>query len=376
MQLVIHLIALLKLNMDKILFVLLVCAFCNSPILAQDSLKYQFVNGNTLTVLGRAAGISPNVFHRVDSADQKKLPPRVAELSDNSAGISINFQTNSKSIKVKWVLGKYMNLWNMTPVAVNGLDMYGWKNQHWQYVASARPLSDTNSVVIISNLDGNMNTFRIYLPLYSELKTIEIGVIHGSIIKKAGQEFMPKKKVVVYGSSITQGASASRPGMAYPSIVSRDLNVETFNLGFSGTGKMEIAMADILAKMDADVYILDCVPNPSPKQIHDRAVPFIKRLRELKPDIPIILVESLFREDGNWNSVKGNYVTNQNKEFRQAYEQLVGEKVQKLYYVSNSNLIGDDHEATVDGTHFTDLGFTRFANHIENVLIKILKMKG
>jgi len=164
--------------------------------------------------------------------------------------------------------------------------------------------------------------------------------------------------------------------MAYPSIIGRDLNVEIFNLGFSGSGKMQIAMADILAKMDADVYILDCVPNSSPQQIHDRAVPFIHRLRELKPGVPIILVESLFREDGNWDTVKGMYVTNQNKEFRQAYEQLVGEKVQKLYYVSNSNLIGDDHEATVDGTHFTDLGFTRFANHIENVLIKIFKMKG
>lgn len=197
---------------------------------------------------------------------------------------------------------------------------------------------------------------------------VKIGVDSGSIIKKAGNKFVPKRKVVIYGSSITQGASASRPGMAYPSIVSRDLNIETYNLGFSGSGKMEIEMADILGKMDADVYILDCVPNPSPKQIHERAVPFIKRLQQLKPAVPVILVESIFRKDGNWNTVKGNYVTNQNKEFRHAYEQLIGEKVQKLYYISNSDLIGDDHEATVDGTHFTDLGFTRFAKQIEDVL--------
>ena len=352
--------------------VLLFFILSHQKLQAQDSLKYQFVNGSSLTVLGRAANINPNVFHRVDSADQKKLPARVAELSDNSAGININFQTNSKSIKVKWVLGKYMNLWNMTPVAVNGMDMYGWKNNHWQYVASARPLSDTNAAVIISNLEGNMNTFRLYLPLYSELKTIEIGVDRGSIIKKADKEFIPKKKVVIYGSSITEGASASRPGMAYPSIVGRDLDIETFNMGFSGSGKMEIAMADILAKMDADVYILDCVPNPSPMQIHDRTVPFIQRLRELKPGIPIILVESLFREDGNWNTVKGKYVTDQNKEFRQAYEQLIAEKVKKLYYIPAADLIGNDHEATVDGTHFTDLGFTRFAKKLEDVIKNLL----
>jgi lysophospholipase L1-like esterase len=358
--------------MYKIIFILLL-AFPDSFLHAQDTLKYDFVNGNILTVLGRAANVNPNSFHRIDSADQKKLPARVAELANNSAGISISFQTNSKRIKVNWVLAKYINLWNMTPVAINGLDMYGWKNNHWQYVASAKPLSDTNSAVIVSNLDGAMHTFRIYLPLYAELKTIEIGVDAGSIIKKAGNKFVPQKKVVIYGSSITQGASASRPGMAYPSIISRNLNLETFNLGFSGTGKMEIEMADILGKMDADVYILDCVPNPSPKQIRERAVPFIKRLRQLKPTVPVILVESIFREDGNWDTVKGNYVTNQNKEFRQAYEQLIAEKFENLYYISNSDLIGNDHEATVDGTHFTDLGFTRFAKHIEDALVKILR---
>lgn len=358
--------------MYKIIFILLL-AFPDSFLHAQDTLKYDFVNGNTLTVSGRAANVNTDLFHRIDSADQRKLPARVAELAGNSAGISISFQTNSKRIKAKWVLAKYIDLWNMTPVAVNGLDMYGWKNNHWQYVASAKPSSDTNSAVIIRNLDGSMHTFRIYLPLYSELKTIEIGVDDGSIIQKAGNEFVPQKKVVIYGSSITQGASASRPGMAYPSIISRDLNVETFNLGFSGTGKMEIEIADILGKMDADVYILDCVPNPSPKQLRERAVPFIKRLRQLKPGIPVILVESIFREDGHWDTAKGNYVANQNKEFRQAYEQLIAEKIENLYYISNRELIGNDHEATVDGTHFTDLGFARFAKHIKDLLVKILK---
>jgi lysophospholipase L1-like esterase len=144
-------------------------------------------------------------------------------------------------------------------------------------------------------------------------------------------------------------------------------------MGFSGSGKMEIELADIIAKMEADVYILDCVPNPTPRQIHDRAIPFIKRLRELKPGIPIILVESIFREDGNWNYEKGNLVSNQNKEIRMAYEQLIKEKFHNLYYVSREQLIGDDHEATVDGTHLTDLGLTRFAKRIEKALTMVLK---
>ena len=84
--------------------------------------------------------------------------------------------------------------------------------------------------------------------------------------------------------------------MAYPAILSRRLNIETFNLGFSGSGKMELAMADVMASMDADVYILDCVPNPTPKEISERTIPFIKRLRQLKPGVPIIMIESIIRE--------------------------------------------------------------------------------
>ena len=349
--------------------------FCMQNVRAQDSLHYQFVDGNELTVLGRSHTVEANSYHRINSADLQKLPKRVAELATNAAGINITFQTNSKNIKVKWVLGKYNQLWNMTPLAVNGMDLYGWSNNHWQYIASAKPLADTNTAVLVNNLDGEMRAYRIYLPLYAEVKQLQIGVDASAIIEKAGAQYISKKKVVIYGSSITQGASASRPGMAYPSLVARHLNVETFNMGFSGSGKMEIALADIISSMEADVYILDCVPNPSPKEILQRAVPFIRRLRSLKPHIPIILVESIFREDGNWNREKGIVVTNQNKEFRKAYEQLLNENFHDLYYISSKGLMGGDHEATVDGTHLTDLGFTRLAKQIEGVLVQVFKEK-
>lgn len=355
------------------LWVALLLIFCVKNAVAQDSLHYQFVAGSALTVAGRSDRVEANAYHRIAAADLQTLPKRVAELATNAAGINITFQTNSRNIKVKWILGKYNQLWNMTPLAVNGMDLYGWSKDHWQYVASARPVADTNAAVLVNNLDGEMRAYRLYLPLYAEVKELQIGVDAAAIIQKAAAQDLPEKKVVIYGSSITQGASASRPGMAYPSLIARHLNVETFNMGFSGSGKMEMAVADVLAKMDADVYVLDCVPNPSPKEIQERAVPFIRRLRNLKPGIPIILVESIFREDGNWNGKKGMVVTNQNKEFRKAYEQLAGEKFHDLYYISSTGLIGDDHEATVDGTHLTDLGFTRLAKHIEDVLMQLFK---
>ncbi len=339
---------------------------------AQQAAPVKYVDAADLTVIGRAASVGATQFQRIADPFLPQLPKRVAELSKNSAGIYIAFQTNSKRIQVEWVLEKYISLWNMTPLAINGLDMYGLKGDKFQYVSSARPLSDTNSVVLIEGLSGEMTQYKLYLPLYASIKNIRIGVDSIAAIEKVAAQHLPQKKVVIYGSSITQGASASRPGMAYPSILSRRFNIETFNLGFSGSGKMEIALADVLAGMDADVYILDCVPNPTPAEIKERAVPFIKRLRQLKPGVPVMMVESVIREQSYWSSRRHNIVFSQNEEFRKAYEQLKKENFRDLYYITAANLLGDDHEATIDGTHVTDLGFTRMADEIGKTLKPLL----
>lgn len=362
-------------HLYKAFLVGLLFCLCPVALLAQDSLSYRFVNGKELTVLGRAASVDPNTYHRVDAQSQTKLPRRVAELSRQSAGISINFQTNAKNIKVKWVLGKYNTLWNMTPVAVNGLDLYGWRENKWQYIASAKPVADTSEAVFIENLDGVMRHYRIHLPLYAELKEIEVGVNAAALLKKADEAFLPNKKVVIYGSSITQGASASRPGMAYTAILARNMHIDTYNLGFSGSGKMELAVADVLAAMPADVYILDCVPNPSPEEIQSRAVPFVKRLRQLKPHVPIILVESVIREHGYWNAKVLDRVQKQNKAFKEAYDKLKREQYPQLYYIPSDNLIGQDHDATIDGTHLTDAGFLRLAQRVQQTLAEVLQIE-
>lgn len=346
-----------------------------SVLRAQDKVPYRFVNARELTVQGQAAAAKGGAFHRVNAAGQELLPKRVAELSRNSAGISILFQTNAKNIRVQWVLGKYNTLWNMTPLGVNGMDLYGFNGKSWQYVSSAHPVADSNDAVVITGLEGKLRHYRLYLPLYSEAKEVAIGIDSGAVISPAGAQYLSQKKVVIYGSSITQGASASRPGMAYPSILSRHLDIEIFNMGFSGAGKMELPVADVLAGMEADLYVLDCVPNPTPEEIRTRAVPFIRRLRHLKPYTPIVLVESIIREDAWWSRSKYSRVSEQNRAFRQAYEQLGKEGYTQLYYVAAGGLIGDDHEATIDGTHLTDLGFTRLAKQLEPVLVKVLQHK-
>jgi hypothetical protein len=342
---------------------------------AQQEAPMRYVDGESLTLTGRWGAGKPNTYHRLDAAELTNLPENVKGLATNAAGLQLVFQTNSRSIEVKWTLEKYVSLWNMTPLAINGLDLYGWNGSNWQYVSSAKPSGISNSDTFIRNLDGSMRHYKVYLPLYAAVKHIEIGLEEKARIKAADKEYLPSQKVVIYGSSITQGASASRPGMAYPAIVSRDLNVETFNLGFSGAGKMEIEMADVLGRTPADLYVLDCVPNPSPEEITSRAVPFIKRLRQLQPDVPILLVESIFRENGHWDVKIKESVTRQNAAFQLAYQQLIKEGYKQLHYIPSSELTGHDHDATADGVHLSDLGQAKVAERVKQSISHILQVR-
>jgi hypothetical protein len=356
------------------LYKYLIITFLFSPfsILAQDN--FTFKKGHELTVLGRTSADKTN-YHRIDSVDVKLLPDLVRRFSKYSAGMNIAFKTNSKSIKLNWKLDKLNAMWNMSSVGVNGLDLYCWNGKMWQYVSSARPTGTDNSVLLVDNLDGQLRNYRIFLPIYSEVKDIEVGVFKDAQIFPGDAANLPTRKVAIYGSSITQGIAASRPGMTYPSILSRKMKIDFLNLGFSGSGKMEIEIADILAKIPAEVYVLDCVPNALPHEVKERSYPLVSRLRKLKPEVPIVMVESVRREISNWNSVMKDRIEQQNGEFKKTYDKLLAEGNKNIYYIKSEDLMGDDHDATVDGTHLTDLGYMRISETIGKQLAEIMNIK-
>ena len=150
-------------------------------------------------------------------------------------------------------------------------------------------------------MDNSEKECLLYLPLYDEVFSLQIGVAPNSSIKPAENPF--KGNIVVYGSSILQGASASRPGLAYPARLARKYGLNFINLGVSGNGKMERPVADMLANIAADAFILDCVPNPSPKEITERTAYLVKTIREKHPQAPIVMIPSVVREGGNFDLV-------------------------------------------------------------------------
>lgn len=321
-------------------------------------------------VSGLAREVSSETYSRIDSINSNHLSNRLQLLSKNTAGLYVEFETNSSFIDLKWELESYKVLPNMTPLAVNGFDLYGLKDSRWQYVDSGLAKATNNEVRIIENMETSMTCFRLYFPLYNVVKSLQIGVATNAEIKSI--KVTDKPRIVIYGSSITQGASASRPGMAYTSIIARSLGVEVVNLGFSGSGKMEPEMAAIIKNITADVIVLDCVPNPSPAQISERTVPFVEILREAQLNVPILMVESVFREAGNWNQVLGQRVRDQNKAFYASYQKLLEKGYTQLHYIYSDQLIGNDHEATTDGVHFSDLGHYRMATTLKEQLSELL----
>jgi lysophospholipase L1-like esterase len=184
--------------------------------------------------------------------------------------------------------------------------------------------------------------------------------------------FQHRPPVVFYGTSITQGASAMRPGMAYSNILSRSLNIETINLGFSGNGKMEKELAEVLSEIKASCYVIDCGGNLTPQIARERTLPFIRYLKKQHPDVPVLLVEHLIFPTSRFVKETKLRIDSINNAFKTAYTTLMKEGMNGIYYLPAKDQIGDDGEATVDGAHLTDVGFMRMSKQMEHILKLIL----
>lgn len=319
-------------------------------------------------------------FARLEKKYEGIVRPPVWSLSRHSAGVAVRFQTNSSLVAVRWRLANYRTMGNMNNIGASGVDLYYLQDSTWQFVDAGIPDSASNESVIIRHMDSTDKKFCLYLPLYSAVDSLEIGVEETADItfdEKPGAE----KPIIFYGTSITQGASASRPGMAYPTIISRSLGVETINLGFSGNGKFDPEIADLLSQTEARMFVIDCTPNSSPEIIRNQAPDFLKKLHRYQPDVPILLVESILREEAYLSQAPSDqfgglaYIRAQNRALSEVYSAARGSGIANLYYLEGDHLIGEDHEATVDGTHLTDLGMYRIAQAVSDEINRIQNIK-
>ena len=344
-----------------------------------DALRFRMINkgwDNTFTP-----------YTRIPATLKDSVRETLWDRAKNSAGIGIRFATNSHCVAVRYNLMSNFHMAHMADTGIKGTDLYILDEKGvWRFVNCNRPYRDYNykgegprkdsiqSKVYIDKLDGQWHEYMIYLPLYDGINWMEIGVEpNAEITQPKVNSPRKEKKFVFYGTSILHGGCASRTGMVATSILQRDLDVECVNIGVSGEGKMDSCMARAMAAIPhVDAYILDPIPNCTKLMCDTVTYGFVKILRDLRPEVPIFMVEGQEYSYERFSGFYSKYLPEKNYEFHKNYLKLKAENPRNLYYIDRENLYGPDCEGSVDGIHLTDLGFYYYAQKLKPYLEAIL----
>lgn len=344
---------------------------------AKDSLKY--VDCSKLAVVGRYH--AENNYHRLPQRYEKLVRPAVWELAVQSTGIGIRFRSNASTMYIKWTLLTGDKFPHMALTGIAGLDLYTLQDGEWRFIQTARPRDTTSQYLMFENKNAEEREYLLNLPLYDGVKSVFIGVNPAASVNlPKASNLLNKKPVVYYGSSIAQGASATRPGMAFTNLLSRWMNRAFINLGFSGEGTYDEPIGQAMCDVDAALYVVDCNPNSELSYITERAVKLVKQLKKCRPQVPVLLVENFIYTDDatmpeNTMLERGadGYLTHKKwRALLSAFEQLKQEGITGVYYHRGYDLIGHDSEGTVDGSHPNDLGMYRIAQDLLPHLNKLL----
>jgi hypothetical protein len=324
-------------------------------------------------VEGREWPDAPRLRHydRFPAEAEKKVPPAVWSLSRDSAGMMVRFRTDASALYVDYKLMKAtLSMAHMPATGVSGVDLYARDSDgKWKWVSVTRPASQAVRTQIISGLAPGMREYAAYFPLYNGVDEFRLGVPQGAKIEPLAPR---EKPIVFYGTSITHGACASRPGMVHTAILGRRLDRAVVNMGFSGNGRMDPSVGEFLTRIDAAAYVIDCLPNMQPAAVAERCVPLVNLLRSAKPETPIVLVEDR-RFTNDWiTPARAQFHTNNHAALKKAFEELQSRGVKRIFYIEGDTLYGSDSEGATDASHANDLGFMRQADAFEPVLRRAL----
>jgi len=353
-------------NMKKLLFFFLF--FC-CAIAARGQVWH---DASSMHIFGKAVENTLTHFSRLPEDIHASARKEIQRLGKNAAGLYVEFRTDSPSIHVRWTSLRKHTMPHMASVGSRGVDLYAHTDKGWRFVSCGRPDLDNEvtSRCIVKKMDAGYKHFRLYLSLYDGITSLEIGTDPGS-------EFIPvdcdkrEAPLVMYGSSILQGGCVSRPGIASTNIIGRALGREVVNLGFSGNALLDPEVAELMARVENPaLFVLDNVPNDKAQLILDKGEAFVKILRDAHPDVPIIMMEMAHYGHDFVSSSSYADVEARNAAQREIYDRLVAAGEKNIYFLGSDDLIGHDGEATVDGTHQTDLGQMRYAEFFLSFLEK------
>lgn len=335
------------------------------------------MNSEEISIAGFPWISEDRVYRRLPVGAKESLRPPVDSLADCSAGGQLHFTTNSKRLYIAVKLQGKADMYHMPATGQCGFDIYIGDQVTVRYYKTSRfNHTEDNYVAEMFNfINEKTRTVVLNFPLYIGVHHVLIGIEEQAIVGKSAF-LQTGKKAVIYGTSITQGGCASRPGMAYTNILSRMLRAECVNLGFSGNGKGDAIVAELMAQIDASCYVLDYLVNCTTELFMETLPVFVRILKNKKPETPVFIISGLMRAtryflddlypDPATGLMSGKKI---NEFILDTIEQMKNEGYRNIYFIEGERLLGEDfEETTVDGTHPTDLGFYKMAKGLYPIL--------
>ena len=324
-------------------------------------------------VEGKGWSETKKYFDRLPAKAEGFVRDQVWNLSRDSAGMCFRFVSDSPNIYVRYELSREsLSMTHMAATGHSGVDLYaqdGMGIDRW--VAVVRPGKQKMDTTLAKDLAPGSRRYTLYLPLRNGVESLEIGVVRGQSFTALSPR--NEKPIVFYGTSIMHGACASRPGMAFPSILGRRLRRPIINLGFAGNGRMEIEVGSLLVELNPCVFVIDCLPNMNESTVSQRAVPLVKKIRETHEKTPILLVEDRSFTSTRFFPARKQRHQKNRIALKNAFKELQNLGIKNIFYLDGDNLLGQDGEAATDGSHPSDLGMVRYADAYEPALRAILK---
>lgn len=333
-----------------------------------------WTEASDLTLIGKLFPDTPNPYHRIDTVKYKGFTKNENAQVRMSSGIAVCFVTDSPFISVKTNYAHAANSGKTMGVSSRGYDLYIKKDGEWLWAGANAPSWGKldQEVRIVWDMEPVEHECLMYLPTFSEENSILIGTKEGSSIRPGEAPF--RHRVALFGSSYMHGYSTARSGMTVPAQLTRMTGIQILSIACSGNSRLQSYYADALKEADVDAYIFDSFSNPDAKMIKERLFPYIERIREKQPDVPIIFISSIWREQNNFNT-KSYEKEMAKMQMADSLMKIACKKYNDVYFVkSDASTPGHNHQ--VDGVHPDDYSYELWAKSICKPILRILRKYG
>ena len=337
----------------------------------------RFTEASDLTIVGKVFPDTPNPYERMDFTKYGGWTEKDRNLLEMPSGIIISFKTNSSGI---WVKPEFKEIYQSqtSGFAARGFDLYIKKDGEWLWAGTCayglnKEKENGKQKFLIEHMDSSLKECIMYLPTYSKLVSVKIGVDENSTIEKGEVPF--RHRICLHGSSFMHGQATGRAGQTVPGYLTRLTGMQFCSLGVSGDCKMQPQFANALKDADVDAFVFDAFSNGTAETIQENLFSFIETIQAAKPGVPLIFMRTIWCERRNFN-IPDDEVQGKKAEMADKLMKEAVKKYKDVYYVTSSNATSEHHDTCVDGIHPGSWGYYLWADSVRKPILKILRKYG